>query len=84
MIDPKLEQYPKWLREEIYPEVSLQRDYYHDMRFKENEEALRKIFTTINVNPLHRILFAVVIETIRMKFKLYALQKRCDRLEGKE
>lgn len=78
---PELGHYPQWLREEICPDVLNQRDYYYDLRFRENEEALRKIHTTLRANPVHRVLFSVVIEVIRSKFKMYALKERCIQLE---
>jgi hypothetical protein len=76
MIEPKLEHYPKWLRGYINSGSTNQKD------FIEIEKALEKLVERARLNPETRILFNVLPEGIRLKFKVYALQHKLIEIDG--
>jgi hypothetical protein len=78
---PKLEHYPKWLREYIYPEIN-QRGWDHQNNYEKTIEALHHLVFKSRTDPESRILFEVVLEGIRTKFKMYALEVKCIELDS--
>lgn len=84
-MNPKIEHYPKWLREYICPEIGKLRAYTPRKEFEENMSALHKLAIMSAKDPQARIIFEMVLEGIRLKFKVYAIQdgllKKCVLLE---
>ena len=74
----KLEHYPTWLREEICP-TNPYKSVLSDIQ--ENEKALRHIYESYRLEPIKRILFMFVIESIRNKFKIHSMEKQIEDLQ---
>jgi hypothetical protein len=76
---PDITKYPVWMRKEIfptYPDKSILFD------IQENEKALRHIYESYRLEPVKRILFMLVIETIRNKFRTYEMEKKIESLQN--
>jgi hypothetical protein len=73
---PKLEHYPKWLREHIFPEIN-QRGWKPHKNWEKTEEELLELAVRAGIDPESRILFETVLDGIRAKFKMYALEVKC-------
>ena len=79
MRKPKLEHYPKWLREMICEPIAMSIRGVSTNR--EVDDALRKIYSEYRVNPISTVLFDLSIEIIRNRFSMWKMQNKMDLMQ---
>jgi len=82
--EPKLSHYPNWFRQFI--EDPLQGCSYGLVGMvhqptRMGRDPLQEIFTIMRIDPIANVSFNLAIDSVRMRFKLWDMQKRMNLLQ---